>query len=90
MKSQSSEIEIGMSVIGKLYLNVIAVGCNEVAVPEVAFDVSNIKKIEESDNGTIIWYAETSGQFDTFVDVHQYTVKEKKEDIEKAIADARM
>ena len=82
------KIDIGIKIIANIYLKVIGVGFNGADVPDVPFDVSKIKRLIEADNGTIVWYAETSGKFETFVDIHEYTVEEKKEDIEKAIEEA--
>ena len=90
MKSLSNDIEIGMSVVGKLYLHIIELDNYEVDAPKVAFDVSDIVKLEETESGTIVHYAETSGQFGSFVDVHKYVVKESKAEIEKAYADVQI
>lgn len=90
MNSLSNEIEIGMSVVGKLYLHLADTEECEIDSPKVAFDVSQMIKLEETDSGTIVHYAETGGQLGSFVDVHQYIVKESKAEIEKAYADVQI
>ena len=85
MKSLSDEIEIGMSVVGKIYLHLA-----DAEDIKVSFDVSKITHLEETPSGTIVSYAEEGGQLGNFVDVHQYLVKEKKSEIEKAYADVQI
>ena len=85
MKSLSDEIEIGMSVIGKIYLHLA-----DQEDITVSFDVSKITHLDETPEGTVVSYAETGGQLSSFVDVHQYLVKEKKSEIEKAYTDVQI
>ena len=85
MKSLSNDIEIGMSVVGKLYLH-LAEADNVI----VSFDVSKMTGLEETEEGTVVSYAETGGQLGSFVDVHKYTVKENKAEIEKAYTDVQI
>lgn len=79
-----------MSVVGKLYLHIIGIDDYEVDAPKVAFDVSDIVELEETESGTIVHYAEASGQFGSFTDVHKYVVKEHKDEIERACADVQI
>lgn len=80
-----TDIEIGVSVIPRLYLHCIGM---ELPTP---FNVSSIEGIEEGEMGTIIRYKDAVYGNPPYSDktcITPYYVTEKKEDIEKAIEKA--
>lgn len=81
-----NEIEIGMTVVGKLYLH-----CAGVDIP-TAFDISKIERVLETElGGAIVMYEDRDRRSVTEENrsyVNPYIVEEKKEDIEKAIEEA--
>lgn len=76
------DVEIGISVIAKIYLHVAG---NDLATP---FEVKYIVGYEDTENGTVIKYAEPSGWSSAAPEPYPYIVEENASSIEKAIQDS--
>ena len=72
-----TDIEIGMSVIAKLYLHIIG---NDLPTP---FEAHKIKKIEDSELGTLLQYEEYAG-----ANISPFIVTESMEEINEALEES--
>ena len=81
---ENHDIEIGMTVVGKLYLH-----CVSCELP-TAFDISRIKEVLESElGGAVVMYEEHgTNKYDSSSFIYPYVVEEKVEDINSAIKEA--
>lgn len=82
---ETNDIEIGVTVNVTLYLTLM--DYNSFKVPFRSTHILDVKGIE---NGSIITYAELSSTFSSSHETVEYIVCESKEEIEKALDDAKL